>query len=78
MKRIRDEVGHTPGVVAVAPFVMTQGLISAGHDYAEGVIVVGVDADTGTQLWKVSTLGAGEVPSDSLFHALAPALYSKA
>src|SRR5256885_17048555 len=30
-------------------FVMTQGLISAGHDYAEGVVVVGVDADTGTR-----------------------------
>jgi len=35
------------GVVAAAPFVLTQGLISAGHDYAEGVYVVGFEADTG-------------------------------
>jgi outer membrane protein assembly factor BamB len=27
--------------------------------------VYAFDADTGTQLWKVSTLGAGEVPSDT-------------
>jgi lipoprotein-releasing system permease protein len=29
--------------------VLTQGLISAGHDYAEGVAVVGVESDTGTR-----------------------------
>jgi len=29
--------------------VMTQGIISAGHDYAEGVMVVGIDPDTGTR-----------------------------
>jgi len=27
--------------------------------------VYGFDADTGTQLWKVTTLGSGEVPSDT-------------
>jgi len=43
------KVRRTPGVVAAAPFVMTQGLISAGHDYAEGVMVVGIDPDTGTR-----------------------------
>jgi lipoprotein-releasing system permease protein len=42
-----DQLRRTPGVEAAAPFVMTQGLLSAGHDYAEGVIVLGVDADTG-------------------------------
>src|SRR5439155_652379 len=40
------KVRRTPGVVAAAPFVLTQGLISAGHDYAEGVAVIGVDAVT--------------------------------
>src|SRR5256885_8041386 len=35
------KVRRTPGVVAAAPFVMTQGLISAGHRYAAGVLVVG-------------------------------------
>jgi lipoprotein-releasing system permease protein len=44
---VLGKVRRTPGVVAAAPFVMTQGLISAGHDYAEGVEVVGIDPDTG-------------------------------
>jgi len=43
------KVRRSPGVVAVAPFVLTQGLISAGHDYAEGVAVVGVESDTGSR-----------------------------
>src|SRR3989454_4992958 len=37
---------RTPGVEAAAPFVLTQAGISAGHDYAEGVVVLGVEADT--------------------------------
>jgi lipoprotein-releasing system permease protein len=41
------KVTRAPGVEAAAPFVMTQGLISAGHDYAEGVMVIGVESDTG-------------------------------
>jgi lipoprotein-releasing system permease protein len=45
--RVLGEVRRTRGVQAAAPFVLTQGLISAGHDYAEGVIVYGVDPDTG-------------------------------
>src|SRR6266576_1223584 len=45
--RVLQQVRRAPGVEAAAPFVMTQGLISAGHDYAEGVIVYGVDPDTG-------------------------------
>ena len=51
---VLDTVRHTKGVVAVAPFVLTQGLISAGHDYAEGVAVVGIESDTGTR--AVTTL----------------------
>src|SRR5215472_17014958 len=42
-----DSVRKTPGVAAAAPFVMTQAGITAGHDYAEGVVVFGIDADTG-------------------------------
>jgi len=41
------KVKRAPGVEAAAPFVMTTGLISAGHDYAEGVMVIGVESDTG-------------------------------
>ena len=41
------KVRRAPDVVSAAPFVMTQGLVSAGHDYAEGVMVIGVESDTG-------------------------------
>jgi lipoprotein-releasing system permease protein len=33
--------------VAAEPFVLSQGLLSAGHDYAEGVAVIGMEPDTG-------------------------------
>jgi lipoprotein-releasing system permease protein len=45
--KVLAEVRRTPGVEAAAPFVLTQGGITAGHDYAEGVVVYGVDPDTG-------------------------------
>ncbi|HMJ59059.1 MAG TPA: ABC transporter permease, partial [Gemmatimonadales bacterium] len=48
-RRVRDSVRGAPGVEAVAPFVLSQGIISAGHDYAEGVAVIGVESDTGTR-----------------------------
>ena len=32
-----------PGVVAAAPFVLTQGLVSAGHQYVEAAQVMGID-----------------------------------
>jgi len=35
-------VDKIPGVVAAAPFVHTQAGISAGHNYAEGVMVMGI------------------------------------
>ncbi len=34
-------VRAVPGVVAVAPFVMSQAGITAGHDYGEGIFVMG-------------------------------------
>ena len=45
--RVLGEVRRSNGVEAAAPFVLSQGLISAGHDYAEGVVVYGVEPDTG-------------------------------
>jgi lipoprotein-releasing system permease protein len=48
-RKVLDQVRRTPGVAAAAPFVLTQGLISAGHDYAEGVVVYGVDPDTASR-----------------------------
>ena len=47
--KVLRQVKRAGGVEAAAPFVMTQGLISAGHDYAEGVMVIGVESDTGSR-----------------------------
>jgi lipoprotein-releasing system permease protein len=48
-RRTRALVAETPDVEAVAPFVLTQGLIGAGADYVEGVYVLGLDPDTGSR-----------------------------
>ncbi len=37
------KVKRVDGVVAAAPFVITQGGITAGHDYAEGAYVYGIE-----------------------------------
>ncbi|HMG70312.1 MAG TPA: ABC transporter permease [Gemmatimonadaceae bacterium] len=36
------KVKTQPGVVAAAPFVLTEGLMSAGYDYRSGVYIVGL------------------------------------
>ncbi|UCF40290.1 MAG: ABC transporter permease, partial [Gemmatimonadota bacterium] len=45
---VQDSVRGHSEVLATAPFVLSQGLVSAGADYAEGVYVVGIEPDTGT------------------------------
>ncbi len=45
--RVLGVVRRDPQVVAAEPFVLTQGLVSAGHDYAEGAYVMGTEPDTG-------------------------------
>ena len=42
---VLSTVRRLPGVVAAAPFVMTQGLVTAGSDYVEGVYVVGIEPE---------------------------------
>jgi lipoprotein-releasing system permease protein len=37
------KVQRFPGVVAAAPFVLTQGLVSAGHNYVEPAQVAGIE-----------------------------------
>ena len=39
--KVLATVQRDPSVVAAAPFVLSQGLLSSGHDYAEGVEIVG-------------------------------------
>jgi lipoprotein-releasing system permease protein len=40
-----DKVRKVPGVVAAAPFVLTEGGMNAGHDYAGGVYIVGIEPE---------------------------------
>ena len=47
-RELMTEVRKEPGVIAVAPEVLSQSVLSAGADYAEGVNVLGFDPDTGS------------------------------
>src|SRR5207253_3197643 len=40
--KVLDKVRRQGGVVTAAPFVLTEALMTAGHDYAGGVYVVGL------------------------------------
>ncbi len=42
-RAVQAKVAKVDGVVAVAPFVLTQALANAGHEYTEGVSVSGID-----------------------------------
>jgi lipoprotein-releasing system permease protein len=44
-RTVLAKVQRQPGVVAAAPFVMTEAGMSAGHDYVGGVMVVGIDPE---------------------------------
>jgi lipoprotein-releasing system permease protein len=44
-RRLLERVKADPGVVAAAPFVLTQGLVSAGHDYREGAYIAGIEPE---------------------------------
>ncbi len=46
-QRVLGVVRRQPEVLAAQPFVLSQGLLSAGHDYAEGVAIIGLEQDTG-------------------------------
>ena len=44
-QKVLDKVRKQPGVVAAAPFVLTEALMTTGHDYAGGVYVVGLQPE---------------------------------
>lgn len=48
-QRVLAEVKQDPEVVTAAPEVISQAGISSGHDYGEGVNLLGFDPDTGTR-----------------------------
>ena len=64
-RRVLDVVRRQDGVVAAAPFVLSQGLVSTSHDYAEGVAVIGIEADTGAR--SVTALPRSFVTGDLHF-----------
>ena len=68
-RRVLGVVRQQPEVVAATPFVLSQGLMSAGHDYAEGVMVVGVEQDTGRA--AVTGLARSFVSGDLRFRTTA-------
>src|SRR5688500_7060814 len=67
---VLGKVRRISGVVAAAPFVLPQGLISAGHDDAEGVAVVGVESDTGAR--AVTSLPRHFTKGDLTFRTTQP------
>jgi lipoprotein-releasing system permease protein len=46
---VLGQIREVPGVVAAAPEVISQSIISRGQDYAEAVNVLGFDPDTGSR-----------------------------
>jgi lipoprotein-releasing system permease protein len=54
-----------PEVVAGTPFVLTQGLFSAGYDYPEGAYLLGIATDTGRA--AVTTIARTFVQGDLTF-----------
>lgn len=68
--KVLGEVRRSEGVEAAAPFVLSQGLISAGHDYAEGVVVYGVEPDTGHK--AVTSFSRHFTKGDLTFKATRP------
>lgn len=59
-------VQRQPGVVAAAPFVHTQAVASAGHRYAEGVMVVGIEPASRTAA-EVTTIRGTALHGDFRF-----------
>jgi lipoprotein-releasing system permease protein len=65
-KETLEAVRKQPGVVAAAPFVHTQAVASAGHRYAEGVMVVGVEPES-RSAQKVTTIRQTAIHGDFRF-----------
>jgi lipoprotein-releasing system permease protein len=64
--KVLDKVRKQPGVVTAAPFVLTEGLMTAGHDYAGGVYVVGL-LPAGRGVPDVTTIRSHAISGDFRF-----------
>ncbi len=63
---VLDKVRRQPGVVTAAPFVLTEALMTAGHDYAGGVYVVGL-LPQGRGVPDVTTIRSHAISGDFRF-----------
>ena len=61
-----EKVRRQPGVVAAAPFVLTEALMTTGHDYAGGVYVVGIQP-AGRGIPDVTTIRQHAISGDFRF-----------
>ncbi|MDP9279965.1 MAG: ABC transporter permease [Gemmatimonadota bacterium] len=64
--KVLDKVRKQPGVVTAAPFVLTEALMTAGHDYAGGVYVVGL-LPAGRGVPDVTTIRSHAISGDFRF-----------
>ena len=64
--KVLDKVRKQPGVVTAAPFVLTEALMTAGHDYAGGVYVVGL-LPAGRGVPDVTTIRSHAINGDFRF-----------
>jgi lipoprotein-releasing system permease protein len=64
--QVLDKVRKQPGVVTAAPFVLTEALMTAGHDYAGGVYVVGLQPQA-RGVTDVTTIRSHAVSGDFRF-----------
>ncbi|MFN8572700.1 MAG: ABC transporter permease [Gemmatimonadaceae bacterium] len=65
-KNTLERVKGTTGVVAAAPFVLTQGVISAGHDYVTGTYIMGMEPQ-GRDVVNVTTIRDRAIQGDFRF-----------
>jgi lipoprotein-releasing system permease protein len=64
--KVLEKVRKQPGVVTAAPFVLTEALMTAGHDYAGGVYVVGL-LPQGRGVADVTTIRSHAISGDFRF-----------
>ena len=65
-RNVQAKVAKVNGVVAVAPFVLTQALANAGADYTEGVSVSGIEPADGVTR-PVTTIRSHAIMGDFTF-----------
>jgi lipoprotein-releasing system permease protein len=66
-REVLEKVKRAPGVVASAPFVLTQGVIGAGHDYVTGTYIMGLEPQGRNPAPSVTTIREHATQGDFRF-----------